>query len=432
LIHKNRPAFSNRPVCYIFRPVLAVAKEAVTEMLRMALPTEAREVLELRKLAGKSSNAKLGAMLAYAGADNRVRGTLQYHGAHTARWGGRGPQPQNLPRPSMPGVSKKQLPAAIEKAFNFISHDEIGGLRAMGSLLDIISSCLRGMIVAPHGHEFYGADFAGIEARVLAWLAGDSTTVEAFRLYDQDKGPEVYKVAASGIYNKTVADITDKERTIGKVATLALGYQGGVGAFQNMAAVYGVSVSDQRADEIKIAWRQSHPEIVSYWGRLEKAAFEAITKPHTPVTVGPDWRRVEFLRSNKKGINYLQARLPSGRVMFYANPEIRFEDCKHGSQRKIFYKLTEDGRTSNISTYGGKLSENITQAVARDLLAEAMVRVDIAGFKTVLHVHDEIVAEVAKGAKVSGQFEQLMAEVPAWAEGLPIAVEGWTGRRFQK
>ena len=385
-----------------------------------ALPVNVRKALELRKEAAKSSTAKLLAMRDRASRDGRVRGTLQYHGASTGRWAARGIQVQNFPRPRY-GVGQAQVEDVIA---HLNDRDYIDIMH--GPVLDALADSLRGFICAAPGNELIAADFNAIEARVLAWLAGEEKVLDVFRT-----GQDIYCHAATGIYNRPITKKDKDERQIGKVAVLALGYGGGVGAFQSMARVYGVKVADAKADEIKVAWRESHKRIVRYWYDLEGAAINAL-ELGVVCKAGPAGRQVAFV---KKG-SFLWCRLPSGRVLCYPYPQIKAVETPWGEQRNSLVFMSVNGTTNKweeTKTYGGSLAENITQAVSRDLLAEALVRLEDNGFPVVMHIHDEAVVEIATGSQDAvHRVEQIIAQTPAWAEGLPVTAEGWQGKRFRK
>lgn len=397
-----------------------VAKADVVSLLAEdSIPDDVRSALEIRQEYAKSSTAKLKPMVEAASADGRLRGMFQYHGASTGRWAGRRVQLHNLPRP------KIDQPA-IEDVFEHLDdRDYIDFM--YGSPMSVMSDCLRGMLCAPPGKLLVAGDFANIEGRVLAWLAGEEWKLQAFRDFDAGVGPDLYLVAAARIFRCDVKD-AKPHRQVGKVAELALGYGGGIGAFQTMARGYGVDVGDARADEIKNAWRAAHPATVKFWYALERAAINAVLTPGTAFEVGP---RVTFKRAG----SFLWCRLPSGRVLCYPYPQIgkgKFDnDC-------VTYMAVNSvtNKWERTDTYGGKLAENVTQAVARDCLSEAMLRLDADGFPIVAHVHDEIVAEMHADHRFIthglDNFLDNMKLVPAWAKGLPIAVEGWVGRRYRK
>jgi DNA polymerase len=394
---------------------------------QLDLPADVRRALEIRYEFAKTSTAKLKSMLECSTKDGRVMYPLQYHAAATGRWGGRRMQPHNFPRPSLnqyeiEAVLDCIVNVPVEKAIRFI------GL-LYGHPLEVISSCLRGLICAPEGHELLAGDFANIEGRVLAWLAQERWKLDAFKAYDAGTGDDLYLLSASRIYHRPTSDFTKKspERQIGKVAELACGYGGGVGAFQTMAYTYGVRVPKYEAEVIKEAWRQANPNIKQYWYDLESAATSAVTTPGVVYAV----RNVKF---RTKG-SFLFCQLPNGRLLTYPYPKMKLREMPWGEEREQIHYMHVNGMTNKweeTHTYGGKLSENITQAVSRDILADAILRCESAGYPVILHVHDEIVSELPTGHGDLAHFTQLMAEVPSWATGLPIAVEGWRGKRYRK
>lgn len=400
--------------------IKGLAKADVLDSLSGDLPDDVRTALHLRREAAKSSTAKLIAMKNRASRDGRVRGTLQYHGASTGRWAARGIQVQNFPRPRV-GTKQKHIEDILA-----MLHDRDYIDINYGPVLDALADSLRGFICAAPGKELVAADFSAIEARVLAWLAGEEKVLDIFRTHGK-----IYEHAAAGIYNKHIDEVNKDERQIGKVAVLALGYGGGVGAFQSMARVYGVKVEDAKADEIKKAWRDSHKHIVHYWYDLEGAAINAV-ELGVVCKAGPPNRQVAFVR---KG-SFLWCKLPSGRVLCYPYPQIKAVETPWGEQRSALVFMSVNGVTNKweeTKTYGGSLCENVTQAVARDLLAEALVRLEDNGFPVVMHIHDEAVVEIATGMQDAvHRVEQIISAVPTWAAGLPISAEGWQGERFRK
>lgn len=449
-----------------------VAKDDIVMLLEdSSLPSDVRAALELRKEAGKSSTKKLDAMISGMGADGRVRGTLQYHAASTGRWGGRRIQPQNFVRPPVwiedPELQDECLNALIR------GRDAAWISMVYGPPMDVVSACTRAFIAAADGHTFIAADYSNIEGRKLAWLAGEQWKLDAFTAQDNKTGPELYCVTAAGIFNVEPVTITKKDprRQIGKVSELALGFEGGVGAFVTMGSTYNLreeqlaatlpSVLESAtaknlegahefwaergnqtlmskdawmaAELIKRAWRDRHPAIVRYWAALRDGSILAVQNPGNKVMVGPEGRQVTFRQSG----SFLWCRLPSGRVLCYPYPRLKTTTTPWGATRHTLHYKTVDSITKKwveTHTYGGKLSENITQASSRCLQAEGIVRVDAAGIPVVFHVHDEIVGEVP----IVGAEEKLillekeMARVPTWAAGMPITVEGWVSKRYRK
>jgi DNA polymerase len=432
--------------------VPGVDKSEVAALLDREIPATLRRVLEIRQEAAKSSNKKLEAMVEGASFDRpRLRGIFQYHGAATGRWSGRRVQPQNFPRPHL---SQKE----IDDIFSEFKK----GASAAGDYIELVhgrplstlSSCLRGFFRASPGKKLMAMDFNSIEARVLAWLAGDHRTLDIFR-----KDGKIYERAAAGIFGKEIEQVTKEERNVGKVAVLALGYQGGVAALHSMAKVYLVKMAPAlphlwaRADGntkeralirwseeesscglvkeewlaselVKVFWRRDHPEIVEYWSDIGEAAIACIEHPGHVGRVG----NVAF----KVQGSFLFCRLPSGRALCYPYPSVKMVTNKWGGVTKTIRYKTEVGRSFiPQGTYGGSLVENITQAVARDVLAEAMVECESKNLPVVMHVHDEIVCEADQSASLA-QMGRLVMRQPDWAPGLPINVEGWEGQRYRK
>lgn len=444
-------------------PTESIAKEELADLLvRDDLPPDIREVLEIRQMGAKTSVAKIGKMLATRQADGRMRGNLQYHGATTGRWAARGAQLQNLPRPTL-------------KVTDAIIADVMTGNAGFLAVLhhnpiSVVSDCIRSMVAAEPGNALYSADFSQIEARVTAWLAGQENVVKAFVLNDRKEGPDVYTVAAAGIYGTTPADISkdDPRRQVGKVAVLSLGFGGGALALLKMAKNYRLDLADAReavlttaseknlsrvedawkargaksgvrkdrwttAELIKCAWRDANPHIRDYWTECEAAAIAAAKDPGTVHSAG----KLKYLRRGY----WLFCRLPSGRAIAYAKPQIKLSEMpwKDGNGNPILKETMSFYAESSMSKrweeqhfYGGLAVQNPVQAIARDIMAEAMVRVEAAGYAPVITIHDEVVAEAKEGFGSEADFVSNMLRPPEWADGLPIAAEAWVGMRFRK
>jgi DNA polymerase len=390
-----------------------LTKLTVKETLTGDLPKRVRKVLDIRQMVGKTSTAKVGRLLDWTCADGRVRNTLQYYGAYrTGRFAGRGPQIQNFPRGTLSEQEVEDALRMIRDGDTYLGIDD---------LFDTVSSLLRAFIKAPEGRHFVVADLAGIEARVLPWLAGDEKTLDIFR-----NGEDIYKFAAAQIYKKDYKDITKEERFTGKVATLSLGYGGGVKAFLSMAKVYGVEMTEEFAEEIKTQWREANPKIVELWRTVGKAAIHAYKNPDRPVTVANGKLRFMFDGDD------LMIKLPSSRRLYYPGFEHKWVN-KHTGDTMTHMGGTLGG-WGELTTYSAKLVENITQAVARDVLAHSMPEIDKAGFEIIFHVHDEIVAEVDDGdEKLTADYlVELMTNGHLWTQGLPLDAEGETMKRYRK
>lgn len=433
-----------------------VDKAAVKAALKQELDPNLRRVLEIRQEAAKSSTAKLEAMKLRTSADGRSRETLLYHGASTGRWSGKGIQLQNLPRPR-PSMKQPQVEAAIEA----MQSKDPAWMDLWGPPLTVVSDCLRGLILADPGHELVMADFSNIEGRVLAWLAGEEWKLDAFRAYDRGEGPDLYKVAAAGIFGCAIDQVDDSRRQVGKVSELAQGYQGGHGAWISMGKNYNVTPGDVApvvkaatdpshwdtvlegydadnrfdlpADEwvaLRIvidAWRAKHPQIVEYWNNLDAAAMAAVREPGRQHKAG----KVSFACAG----NVLWCRLPSGRLLAYVDPKIRDVETPWGASRAAVTYMGVNSVTRKWERnkgYGGLFAENVTQAVARDIMAEAMLRVEARGWPVILTIHDEVICETPEGLVTPEEFGAVMRDLPGWASGLPVAAEGLASRRYRK
>ena len=412
----------------------SVDKASVLKMLKdEKTPDLVARALKLRQEAAKSSTAKLKRMVSVVGPNDRVRGAFQYHAASTGRWGGRIIQPQNLPRKSK--LDKDQ----IEDFFSLISSTDSAEEKArkvkqkFGAPLSVISSCLRGFIVPASGNFFVGADYSSIEARVTAWLAGHKDLIERFR-----RGEDVYVHAASQIYGISEKIVSDSQRQVGKVAILALGFGGGVGAFQQMARGYGLQIADKEAEVVKNGWRSANQPIVKLWHSLEDAALRAMSPAYSGKSVRALGTNIYYLKNG----SFLSCCLPSGRFIYYPYPEVRLKKTPWGEMRPTLTAKWVNSVTHKFErrdVWYGILTENVVQAIARDLLAHAMVSLDdkhSRDMATVMHVHDELVTEVPTSSMDVNDFKarlvEVMTELPPWAEGLPVEADSWSGIRYQK
>lgn len=429
------------------------------------LPVEVREVLTIRSQAAATSPAKYKVLQRGVNRDHRLRGTLQFCGAmRTGRWGGRLFQPQNLPRPSIGDLHDEDLQEVIDLGIQAmkLGVEDLVFEGASYPVMEVVTSAVRGSIVAKPGYKLLVADLANIEGRMLSWLAGEEWKLEAFRAYDRGEGPDLYKVTAGTILGKDPYDVTKDERQVhGKVADLACGYQGSVGAFATMGAVYGVVLPEEEALGIVRGWRDRHPATRKFWYGSDDAARAAIGLPGEVFRSG----RLAFRRDGA----WLRMRLPSGRYLCYPRPRMIggltvCEDCcgagyhlkddpEVGTLAKVEcwecsgagtvdlgrVQITYEGvdqytrRWKRLKTYGGKLVENGVQAASRDVFAWWMMRAEEAGYPVVLHVHDELLCEVPDTPEYT--VEGLIAclgEGPEWAQGLPLAAAGFETYRYRK
>ena len=388
--------------------------------------------LSVRSDAAKSSVAKFDSIAGAASADGRVRNVFSYHGATTGRWAGRLIQPHNMPRVD----EDTELPT-VREIIGILGDYDAEAADAMinlyfGKPLPWLSKTIRATIRAQPGNRFIGGDFSNIEGRVNAWIAGEQWKLDAFRAYDEGTGDDLYKLAYAKSFGIPVTAVDRPKRQIGKVMELALGYQGGVGAFQKMAGGYGLSVSDDEADDLKRAWRSAHPRIVQGWWDLQDAAILAVDEPGMIVPVFGG-----LIKYLSKG-GFLHCLLPSGRAISYARPSCVWKDHEYKGEtitRRSVRYMGVDSLTKAWSEqflYGGLQCENVVQAVARDILVEAMFRLEAAGYPVFLHVHDEAVVELPAGQGSAAEFETIMSHLPRWAAGLPVATKAFEDERYVK
>ncbi|QII84232.1 DNA polymerase I [Bordetella hinzii] len=450
------------------------------------LPLVLVELLNIRLQASKTSTSKYNTLVKGVSRDGRLRGTLQFDGAaRTGRWAGRLFQPQNLPRPTL---KQRVIDAGID-ALKADCEDLL-----FDNVMELTSSAIRGCIVAPAGRKLVVADLSNIEGRMIAWLAGEEWKLQAFREFDTcrgadgqwydgvalrdaalagqaivlernakgdpiRRGPDLYKLAYAKAFAISIEAVEDFQRQIGKVMELMLGYEGGVGAFLTGAATYGIDLDamaeaalpsipadvlaeaerylaarEKRrdgsfglaprtfvvCDALKRLWRRAHPAVSAFWPALSTASMMAVI--HEGVV-----QHVRGIRLQRKGA-WLRVQLPSGRLLCYPLPEV-------DTAGKLSYMGVNQysRKWSRLKTYGGKLSENITQAAARDVLAASMPAVEAAGYQIVLTVHDEILTEAPDRPEFNpGHLAGLMAANPTWADGLPLSAAGFEAHRYKK
>ena len=399
---------------YLGYPVEDLKGASVERILgELGLPDEVRELLLNRQQAAATSPAKYKALLKGASKDGRLRGTLQFCGAsRTGRFGGRVFQPQNLPRPVVKGWAVEEGIAAMKANTEDLLFNNV---------MDLITSAIRGCIVAPAGRKLVIADLSNIEGRMLAWLAGETWKVEAFAAFDRGIGHDLYKITAASILGKKPEDITKDERQVsGKIPELSCGYQGALGAFKTMGALYGVDLPDNTVLSIVKAWRAKHPNIVKLWYGLENACRDAV---HSPGVV----KRVGKLAIQRDGV-WLRIRLPSGRYLCYPGIE-----CDDAGKLSYLGVNQYTRKWERLKTYGGKLVENVTQAASRDVLCYGMKLAEESGYPVVLHVHDELLCEVPDTPDYNvARLSAIMSTNPPWAEGLPLAAAGFETYRYRK
>ena len=380
---------------------------------------------------------------------NSLHGNIMYHGASTGRWASTGVNLQNIARPT---IDPELCIDLIEK--NDVSAFE----KANVDVMEALSSAIRGMLIPRENKKFIVGDYASIEARALAWLAGQEDKLDIFRTHGK-----IYEHSASKIFRKPIDDITKEERFLGKIAELACGYGGGAGAFNLMARNYGVDIPRTQAEKMKQEWRNTNKKITLFWQGIEQSAKQAIE-----INEVTSFRNIKFRLKNR----FLWCLLPSGRRLAYYSPFLEpktvlgykiqpnlhdpeqtviFNNIEYKSKQEFLEEARQLGaepfmfQTSNIcffgndsktrkwckqSTYGGKLVENITQAVARDIMAESMLELEKEGYNIVLTVHDEIISEVQDGS--IKRFKTIMENAPKWAKTLPITVEAYEAQRYRK
>ena len=380
----------------------------ITDLDKHSADGEALEMMKLRLQMAKSSVKKYQAADRYICSDGRAHGLFQFSGANrTQRWAGRGIQLQNLPQNHISTLDEARELVKLG-AFDMVES-------IYGNTPDILSQLIRTMLVPKEGCEFIIADFSAIEARVLAWLAGEQWRIDAF-----NNGEDIYCASASQMFGVPVVKhgVNGELRQKGKVAELACGYGGAAGALISMGAL-DMGLKESELPDLIDDWRNSNPHITQFWWDVEKAAVDTI-KNHKVREVG----RVGFSFS----ANTLWITLPSGRRLAYIKPKL--QPNRFGRMAVTFEGLNASNKWVRGETYSGKLVENITQATARDLLAEAMRRMELAGLEIVAHVHDEVIIEAPVGKTTVAEVCGIMNKNPVWAEGLPLSSAGYIGEKF--
>lgn len=400
----------------------SVAKKAVRELLESDLDPSVREALQLRADAGRTSIAKLDAMLECLCEDGKIHGSLMYHGASTGRWTARLVQPHNFPRGEVDG---------IEEFIPYVLGRQYESIEMFAHPVVVVSSMLRSMLTASPGHELLAADYSGIEARVVCWIAGQDDALELYR-----QGEDPYKHFAAKMYGVPLKSVTKGQRQTGKFAVLGCGFGMGAKTGQTQAKdVYGLTMSLEQTKEVIDMYRSTYDRVKAFWYAADDAAKLAVESPGEVVTFGP-LRNLKFTRQGA----YLYLILPARRPLVYAAPKIVEREVPWSTPEKPVFRPSVEISAVNPKTnqwsrqalYGGLITENIVQAIARDIMAEGKLRVERAGYPVLLSVHDEIVAERRVGEGDLKEYEALLTQNPEWAGGLPIAVEGWRGFRYRK
>ena len=389
-------------------PTETLRKDDVDAILSAECEDNVARVLRIRQSLGKSSVKKYQTMIDIADPmDDRARGIMQFYGGHTGRWAGRSLQPQNLVRNSMPDPE-------LDAARDLIKTGHVEDLEMLfGDPSDVFSQLVRTAFIPSDGCRFVVSDFSAIEARVIAWVAGERWRLDVF-----ENDGDIYCESASHIYHVPVEKhgINGELRQRGKVAELALGYGGAVGAIKQMDAS-GAIPEDEIAGIVQ-KWRAESPRIVQMWRACQDAACSVILG-ETPKKVIRGLQGLTFYRGDVSGTPVLFIRLPSGRPIAYWDPEVM--DTEMGPRITYMTQNQTTRKWERAETYGGKLTENIVQSIARDCLAEKMMQMDAQGYNIVFHVHDEIILDVQRTDKTAAEtIDRIMGEPIEWAPGLPL------------
>ena len=387
----------------------SLSKKAVAEMIAET-DGEVEELLRLRLLMAKTSVKKYEAMERSVCSDGRIHGMLMFYGANrSGRWSGKNVQIQNLPKNDIPD---------LELARDLVKQGRFEDIELLyDSTPNVLSELIRTAFIPKLGCRFVVADFSAIEARVLAWLSGEQWRLDVFTSHGK-----IYEASASSMFHVPMEEITKGSplRQKGKLAELGLGFGGAAGALISMGAL-DMGLTEEELPPLVAAWRKANPHMVQFWWDVDAAAIKAVTEKQK-TKVG------KIIFEYKSGILFIT--LPSGRKLSYVKPRMAVN--RFGRDGLTYEGISENKKWSRIETYGPKLVENIVQGTARDLLAEAMLRVEKKGYPIVMHCHDEIIAEVPEGSGSVDEMCEIMAVQPEWAEGLPLRADGFECRFYKK
>ena len=387
----------------------SLSKKAVADMIAET-DGEVEELLRLRLMLAKTSVKKYEAIERSACSDGRVHGMLMFYGANrSGRWSGKNVQLHNLPKNYLPD---------LELARELVKQGRFEDIELLyDSTPNVLSELIRTAFIPKPGCRFVVADFSAIEARVLAWLSGEQWRLDVFTSHGK-----IYEASASSMFHVPVEEITKASplRQKGKLAELGLGFGGASGALVSMGAL-DMGLTEEELPPLVAAWRKANPHITQFWWDVDAAAIKAVTEKQK-TKVG------KIIFEYKSGILFIT--LPSGRKLSYVKPRMAVN--RFGRDGLTYEGISENKKWSRIETYGPKLVENIVQGTARDLLAEAMLRVEKKGYPIVMHCHDEIIAEVPEGSGSVDEMCEIMAVQPKWAEGLPLRADGYSCSFYQK
>lgn len=401
--------------------VAALRKDTVAKMLaRDDNSPQVQRMLEIRQELGKTSTKKYDAIEVAVCPDGRVRGLLQFYGANrTGRWAGRLVQVQNLPR---------TYTEPLELARELVKGRNLNALKAIyGSIPDTLSQLIRTAFIAPPGHILIDADFSAIEARVISWLAGEEWRLEVFRTHGK-----IYEASASQMFGVPLELIKKGNpeyalRQKGKIAELALGYQGSTGALINMGAL-DMGIPEEDLPDIVTRWRDANRRIRDLWYKMDAAAVQIITQGGA---VGVNNVVIAREFNYEQGTDCMTITLPSGRKLYYIEPQIGQNQWGKPSISYMGMDQTTK-KWKRIETYGGKLVENCVQAIARDCLAQAIEHLEAAGLPVIFHIHDEVVIDCPPNAATLEDVVKIIAQPIPWAPDLPLGADGWVGQFFKK